>query len=67
MNKKYRLFDCLDLTVVGYADILSECNSLSRKIYIDTDGECDIVIDRWNGQRYEYYCDPEFSDPFADN
>ena len=55
MPRKYRVFDLYDnFGSIGEADTLEEAQSLADQWEQETDGECELLIQRWS-ETYQTY------------
>ena len=50
----YRAIDYMEMTcdVLGYATTKRELNSFFKERVEDTDGECYLIAQKWNGTEY---------------
>ncbi|MBE6855850.1 MAG: hypothetical protein E7500_00250 [Ruminococcus sp.] len=54
-KKRYRLYDYAeDYGVVGYYDTIEEARKAKTEWEHDTDGDCDLDIQKWDEEKGKY-------------
>ena len=57
MPKKFRVYDLYECYgVVSECDTLEEARKIVRSWKEETDGECELIIQRWSDTYYAYVC-----------
>ena len=56
MKKKFKVYDYLEFTTVGYYDTIQEAKKAKAQFEYDTDGECDCAIMMWSERSQTYLC-----------